>query len=1082
MPASNSAWMTYKPRLLFYLISLLVTSAFGQAPVITHVDKYVNGNGKPITISGTNFGANAANLSIWFGAAQATTIPTATDQTIEVLVPPGATYESISVTDKTSGLTAWSSGEFQLSYGGEHPFALANLVAQPDLAAESGLFDVCLCDLDNDGMNDVATANSGNTTAPPINSVALFRNTTPVGGSFTFAAKNALLPGIRSLHVRCGDLDGDGKKDLVVSEADPGNRVFILRNTSTVGSLSFVSQSIALSGKAPKRVEIADLDLDGRPEVIITDQKAGNNNFIILPNTSSGATITFGTPVFISGPPTGANSSDGLAVQDLDGDHKPEIVLNQFLTANSNVFVYANESTVGNFRFDRISTLTLSGTPVNVRVGDIDGDSKPDIVATQLLASQISVFLNQSTSTQLQFASPVTVTTDLVPWGLDFGDLDGDNKLDIVVASLIGSGSVNPKSITILNNTSTPGNVSFLPAQIQSTPFANRHIAIGDLDGDSKPDISYTSVDVIGTPASMVSFFRNKSCIVPKVTPDGPMVVCSSFPITLEATIAPGAVYSWKKDNVALGVATATFTPSLTGIYEVEITSDGCTKTSNTVNVMVSAGVAAAPTFSNNSPICAEGVLNLTATSAGGTTFNWTGPAGFIATGSSVSRSPYRPEFAGRYEVEIMAGGCIAAKGSTLVETISLPAFNVGFTGSDVFCTGDTKTLTVSPNDANFTYQWTDASGNIGGAVNPNFVANNSGTYSFKAKSTLYPGCPDAVAESASLILATTPIVAFTSPVETCKDTPTSFTNQSTMQADAGPKFKWEFGDAATSTDTNPTHTYTTLGNLTVKLTASYRGDACAVSQTKPIEISLPPTANITAPGNNFIFCEGDTLTLSVSPSFNEYKWSTGATTPTLDITNSGTFKVDLKDAIGCKISVTKIIAALDAPDLTASATPNSINLGEQTILTVPQIYDNYEWSPAETLDNPSGQSPVAKPTITTKYVVTSLGANGCTGRDTVEVIVNIDNPTNLLKIANFFSPNGDDTNPIWRVEPAAIVQTCGVTIFDEKGSKVYEAKPYNNDWDGTNNGKRLPDGVYYYVIRCDGDSAVKTGSITILR
>src|ERR1051325_4908880 len=333
--------MTHKP-LFFFLVILFTTKAFCQAPVIIHVDKYVNGNGQRVTISGSNFGGNAANLSIWFGAAKGTVVVTAdgpTDQTIEALVPPGATYESISVTNTSTNKTSYSSGEFQLSFGGTQPIAIANLAAQSDLNAESGLFDVCLCDLDGDGLNDVGTANSGSTSAP-TNSVALFRNTsTP--GTFSFAAKTALLPSIRSLHIRCGDLDGDGKKDLVVTEADPGNRVFILKNTTVGSALSFTSQNIPLSGRAPKRVEIADLDLDGKPDLIITDQKTGNNSFIILPNTSSRPSITFGALIPVSGP-AGANSTDGLAVQDLDGDNRPEVIVNQFLTANSNIFIYRN--------------------------------------------------------------------------------------------------------------------------------------------------------------------------------------------------------------------------------------------------------------------------------------------------------------------------------------------------------------------------------------------------------------------------------------------------------------------------------------------------------------------------------------------------------------------------------------------------------------------------------------------------------------------------------------------------------------------------------------------------------------------
>jgi gliding motility-associated-like protein len=47
----------------------------------------------------------------------------------------------------------------------------------------------------------------------------------------------------------------------------------------------------------------------------------------------------------------------------------------------------------------------------------------------------------------------------------------------------------------------------------------------------------------------------------------------------------------------------------------------------------------------------------------------------------------------------------------------------------------------------------------------------------------------------------------------------------------------------------------------------------------------------------------------------------------------------------------------------------------------------------------------------------------------------------------------------------------------------VHDAKPYLNNWDGTFNGRSLPDGVYYFIIKCEGETnKPKTGSITLLR
>src|SRR5436190_18192722 len=71
----------------------------------------------------------------------------------------------------------------------------------------------------------------------------------------------------------------------------------------------------------------------------------------------------------------------------------------------------------------------------------------------------------------------------------------------------------------------------------------------------------------------------------------------------------------------------------------------------------------------------------------------------------------------------------------------------------------------------------------------------------------------------------------------------------------------------------------------------------------------------------------------------------------------------------------------------------------------------------------------------------------------------------------------------LWVVDHIVDFPQCAVSIYDDKGVKVFSAKPYGNDWNGTFNGKNLPDGVYFYVIRCDGEeNSPRTGSITLIR
>jgi gliding motility-associated-like protein len=123
-------------------------------------------------------------------------------------------------------------------------------------------------------------------------------------------------------------------------------------------------------------------------------------------------------------------------------------------------------------------------------------------------------------------------------------------------------------------------------------------------------------------------------------------------------------------------------------------------------------------------------------------------------------------------------------------------------------------------------------------------------------------------------------------------------------------------------------------------------------------------------------------------------------------------------------------------------------------------------------------------PLTSTTYTVTGAGANGCKSSASVDVKVRGDAIVNKLVPANLFSPNGDATGQYWTVEKIDEYPQCGVSIYDDKGVKVYDAKPYLNNWEGSfTNGRQLPDGVYYYIIRCDGEEGnPKTGSITVLR
>jgi gliding motility-associated-like protein len=90
---------------------------------------------------------------------------------------------------------------------------------------------------------------------------------------------------------------------------------------------------------------------------------------------------------------------------------------------------------------------------------------------------------------------------------------------------------------------------------------------------------------------------------------------------------------------------------------------------------------------------------------------------------------------------------------------------------------------------------------------------------------------------------------------------------------------------------------------------------------------------------------------------------------------------------------------------------------------------------------------------------------------------------SDLLKVANGFSPNGDRDNEFFFIDGLASYPDNTVLVYNRWGNEVLKAKNYENDWHGDWKGKDLPDGTYFYLIRDDAKGEVlQTGWVVINR
>jgi gliding motility-associated-like protein len=1055
------------------IILLSGFSLFGQRPEIVSLNKYSGANHDLITINGNNFGTNAAVVKVFFGAAEGD-IKNIADQLIEVYVPAGATFDNIRVLNTTTGLSAYTPEKFSYVFNGETGLAPTNFSTQSDLLAESGLYDLCLCDFNSDGKTDIATASDNSS------SISFYQNGS-VAGSISLTRTSKLL-NAKTLHVTCGDLNGDGRPEVIASEGGDGDRIYIFKNN---GSFTFAAPTfIKLTGRKVKRIAVADLDLDGRPELVITDKAVTDTPTIaILGNQSTTSTISFATAVNI--PFTGGKSSDALEIQDLNNDGLPEIITSQFLTDNSGVFILINKSTTGIFNFNDQKSLVLNQNVVNLKVGDLDGDGKPDIAATRLLASDITVLQNTTTGASLSFADATSITTNIRPWGLDFGDLDGDGKTDIAIAS------IESKSITVLNNQSTPGNIAFATLLTVPTTFINRHVRLGDMDGDGKPDIAFTSIDdnKNGVPSSKISVIRNASCLVPKLTPSATQIICAGRDLKLFATPSSGATYSWK--NGATQVSSgpdAFFDVTTTGDYTVTATSEGvtCTKISNSVTVTVSgsgAGLTGAPNARSNSPVCTGNTLTLQTDDVGATNYRWIGPDGFTQTTSTPAPLNVTTDFTidktGVYVLELIVNSCVSLRDTTIVQGISVPEFKVSFSGDDKVCDGQSKILSVSPPvSAGFSFQWFNAGGEISGQTSSSLSISQGDEYFVKVISS-HPGCSPVDTDHITIGKVTPPQATFSIPAQICQGTATSITNSSIVDSNADVVYTWTMAAGDVVTGQNPAHTYSSAGAKTPTLVVSYTGvPGCIDSDTQNTTV-VAVIAPVISPSSTVSLCPGDTVTLSIQDNYKSVAWSNGAETNVVKITASGDYTVTATDNNDCPAIATKTVQAKLAPVITASAPKEVISLGESITLTATGG-STYLWTPAASLNDATSATPTATPTESTTYIVKGTSSiSNCWALDSVKIIVT--GQSIVVRPDPAFSPDHNGSNELWTIYGIENYPDCTLNIFDGRGSRVYEKKGYANEWDARINGADLPEGVYYYVLGCPSVGTV-TGSVVVIR
>jgi gliding motility-associated-like protein len=1083
--------------LLYFSTILLIGIASAQQPFINSIDKTSGTANEVVTISGAGFTGsgiqplNGTGTEVYFGNGKSIEVNVVNSRLIKAKVPANATYGSVKVINSNNFATT-SSQLFVLSFDKDDagnnfdiPSSIETISTGQQLS-----WDLCMCDFDGDGLNDVVVTNDD---APaittPSTALSVYRNTsTPIAASFASESSNFYTDPNTTHNIECGDLNGDGLPDIVFTSHDSGQPfIHVYENTSSVGSISFLKRHRLIlpdldggAKRLPKNVRIVDVDLDGKLDLVVGSESQGDNNFFVFRNNFTGNVSFDTTPITISIP--GILQTGSIYPGDFDNDGKQDlaIIATQASTA---IFLLRNTSLPGNISFDFIGTISSPQSRTRIAVADFNLDGKADIATTRFAGSDggsLEIFQNAGGFSFTPLAQ--ISSSSFSPWGLDVGDMNGDGFPDVVIGSLTNE-------IVYYENNGSTGAISLATGQAENTLNA-RNIRIGDLNNDGKPDIGFVNNSRLGQ-IGQFSYVINDLCMTPVITPASGKY-CNGSDFILTATAGQGVTYSWTVvGDTPSPVSTGTINQFNLSPYDQNITvtvtatsPDGCAIGSSSRSITVGSASQGLPTITDPGVVCLGDPLTLSSPNTGLASYHWKGPNGFDMTTNvpTVNVAATTTSIhAGVYTLIVNDGDCSSPEQSLSV-TISAPPITSISVSS---CTSGSVTLGV-PNlsGQGISYQWKRDGGNIG-SNSPTFVATVPGEYTVTL--TDGNGC-DFESDGYDLFNTSFTGPSFAAPNEICVDVASTYTaNQPSLQN------TWEIEDpvgslVSTVIGTTLDYTFTTTGNKKIRLiTKDVTGVGCF---EKTITVSPEPayTADISGNANK---CPSAEVTLSFSEAdITNVVWDdVDATVGSLTTSEPGTYTPTYTTDTGCEI-VGDPVVITNLPGLNLTSSDPAIvdgvlemNDGQTSVnLAVDASVLNPVWDITSGIGTISGSgSQISVLTGSPSLVVTVSGqtADGCNETESVTIIAE------SFIAKKSFSPNGDGTNDCWEIINSSILEGCTVYILDSRGANVLKTQsPFTDDciWDGTFNGKDVPEGVYYFVMKCSDNSENQSGSILLAR
>jgi PKD repeat protein len=439
---------------------------------------------------------------------------------------------------------------------------------------------------------------------------------------------------------------------------------------------------------------------------------------------------------------------------------------------------------------------------------------------------------------------------------------------------------------------------------------------------------------------------------------------------------------------------------SSTGIYTLKVFTalNGAVNTSNNAMTQTVYSLGAPKVDFSVSNGCQSSAIHFTnkstANSASISSYNWV----FGDGGTSTDANPtHTYATSGTFNVKLIATTITGCRDSVTKSIKIFPKPSAVFTTANV-CKGMTanfsNTSSISSGSI-VSYSWNFGDSTNSTSISPVHLFTKTGAFTVSLTVVTDSGC--SATTTRTITVFENPVSAF-SASSGCQGSVINFNNSSSIGS-GNLTYTWDFGDAtASSSVNNPTHSFSSSGNFTVKLVAMST-NGCRDSVSHSITVYPLPNASFSAAPA----CIGSTTTFTNNSSISSgsitiYNWKFGDGVTSTDknpvhkFANTGTYSVTLTATSdnGCSNSFTDSVMVVPIPVASFTVTNNCQGQAATFHSTSTGSLLTYNWNFGDSSTASNGANPTHIFTKPGKHVVmlTAISAGGCSSvqSDTVTI------------------------------------------------------------------------------------------------